>query len=337
MKSILFLFMWLVIIVNTYGQSGYELSTFTENYSELVGVTSLNQGLAWDGDEFWDIPLGFEMDYLGKKIISIGIFDGALLWIDNGDINGLDLFGSFLADRGILTGSSQSPISYKTEGEIGSRIFKLEWKNVGFSDEISKNDESNDYANIQLWMYESDNIFEFRYGDSEINYPELSYNGSDGPVPYLEHNIDTNTYWAFDTTEYIVSGNPLSPELLYFTPQTDTVGLQIGLSSDIPEGTVYRFTPKITSVFEGGLEDFKIILYPTLTKNGRITVEFTSEQAANTWQFSIVNLQGQVLQQGSLAPYENQLTLHENLPIGNYIITFYGNNLLPVSKRITKL
>jgi hypothetical protein len=85
------------------------------------------------------------------------------------------------------------------------------------------------------------------------------------------------------------------------------------------------------------LEKPEIGIYPNPTKDGKITVQFTPEQAVNTWQFRVVNLQGQLMEQGSLAPYENQLTLNENLPAGNYIITFYGNNMAPVSKRITKL
>ncbi|MEZ4800124.1 MAG: hypothetical protein R2809_10190 [Flavobacteriales bacterium] len=56
-----------------------------------------------------------------------------------------------------------SEINYQVDGEEGSRIVKVEWKNVGFYDEFAANGTFNNITNFQLWIYETDNSFDFRF------------------------------------------------------------------------------------------------------------------------------------------------------------------------------
>jgi hypothetical protein len=84
-------------------------------------------------------------------------------------------FEADLIDRGELTGISQSPISYKMEGNAGSRILKIEWKNAGFVGEIGELGTLNDYVNFQVWLFEGSNDVEMHYGPNMVLNPAISY------------------------------------------------------------------------------------------------------------------------------------------------------------------
>ena len=82
-------------------------------------------------------------------------------------------YGADIADRGYNTPISESDVFYKLTGEPGSRIFKLEWKNVGFYREIAEQGTANNYTNFQLWIYEGSSDIEVRFGP---NYtPDFDY------------------------------------------------------------------------------------------------------------------------------------------------------------------
>jgi len=199
---------------------------------------------------------------------------------------------------------------------------------------VSRVGPKNKISTLSAFNY-SNNAF-YLMGTNAIygtNYPPK---GSPSGIIYAKLDTSGNILWEGIYTDSS------------FYRNNKMIGLPDGgcliVGSRYLEGETEYMDPFVMRVNNVGevtsvsvLEKPEIGIYPNPTKDGRITVHFTPKQAANTWQFSIVNLQGQVLQQGSLTPYKNQLTLNENLPPGNYIVTFYGNNMVPVSKRITKL
>src|SRR5690554_3055563 len=163
-------------------QGNYDFESFNEPYEDLVGGISLNNGQVWDDPEF-EIPLGFELKistHQFDKLYIVSWTTGGILSshpVDTGVLPILGLLAQDIIDLGYFSGMSQSPLSYLTEGEPGARITKIEWNNVGFIGEII----TSDFINFQLWVYEGSNIVEYRYGPSQINYPQNSYEGETGP------------------------------------------------------------------------------------------------------------------------------------------------------------
>lgn len=141
-----------------------------------------------------------------------------------------------IVDRGMGTTTSQSNISYKTEGAVGSRIFKVEWSNVGFSGEITPDNISSDFANLQIWFYEGSNIMEFHFGPSFITNPSQSYWGETGVASgiYPDVNILDGT---INGSAYFMSGDASTPTYNFSTAyETYMTGFPAN-------GTVYRYTP----------------------------------------------------------------------------------------------
>ena len=68
-----------------------------------------------------------------------------------------------------------SPISYTTTGIAGSRICKIQVSNAGFYGENNQNGTSVSFINYQLWLYETTNDIEFRYGSVSIQTPSLNF------------------------------------------------------------------------------------------------------------------------------------------------------------------
>ena len=157
----------------------YTLTTLNEPYSNLSGSTSLNNGELWDDPEYV-VPIGFPFELNGNPVSALQFFgSGGLLGAPTADPDVLTAVFPFemdLIDRGDINGTSISPLSYKVEGSPGSRICKIEWKNAGSYEELI--DGTLDmFINFQLWLYEGSNRIEFRFGDNNINDPDVFYGG----------------------------------------------------------------------------------------------------------------------------------------------------------------
>ncbi|WP_127846786.1 T9SS type A sorting domain-containing protein [Psychroflexus aestuariivivens] len=250
----------------------YNLEVDNEPYNDLVNPTVITSSQAWMAPNL-NIPIGFDFNMFGEDINTFYTSEdiGSVTFLinnpnDQGDQNiVLAGYGSFVVDRGYTgdTGppdslienlnNSQSTISFTHEGQTGSQICKIEWKNLGFLLEILFNETNNDYANAQVWLYESDNSFEVRFGDSSTNSPFTYSPSSDGLTgPIVAASFE-------DVSEeggIILSGNPDSPNIV-----TDFESNITGLNGHPQEGLVLRLTPNnLTS------EEFKnlqnISLYP---------------------------------------------------------------------------
>ncbi|MFK7755641.1 MAG: T9SS type A sorting domain-containing protein [Flavobacteriales bacterium] len=199
----------------------YEVSTFTEAYTDLdiEDVTSLTNGLVWDDPEF-QFPIGFEFLFynqstsdlaIGGDLLGAGVI-GNPVGIKNSVNVILPAYADY-TDRAYADGltdgqeGSLSHISYLTEGEKGSRVFKLEWKDVGFYNEVI-NGTANNFMNVQLWLYEEDNSIEFRYGNYAIEDASLVFDGVQSPISALICSLVLNDGEAEGT---ILSGTQDAP------------------------------------------------------------------------------------------------------------------------------
>ena len=172
---------------------------------------------------------------------------------------GIMPFDTDLIDRGDFTGISKSPIRYKVEGAAGSRILKIEWKNVGFYEEGDFYGTLNDFISFQLWLYEGSNTIEMHYGAHQVTDPSVNYFGETGPLVGLADEALSNIY--------LLSGNPANP-LVASSFST--------LNGTPANGTIYTFT-KNNQI---GLSHFdaqqKITLYPNPMVN-ELTVHCSKE------------------------------------------------------------
>ena len=177
----------------------YSFSLINGTYADLDSATSVNNNQLWD-DPSYIVPIGFNFQFYDKMITDVyfGIGLGGLL-TDTFDLNFganyvMPAFETDLIDRGDIIGISKSPISYKVDGTVGTRIFKLEFKNAGFYDEEDSLSTLNDSVSFQFWLYEGTNDIEFHYGPSALTYPLINYFGETGALIGLTDFNITNAY-----------------------------------------------------------------------------------------------------------------------------------------------
>lgn len=295
MKKVILL---MILAIPLFGMAQtYEFSVRQGNYQDLANSVSLNNGEVWDDPSFV-VPLGFNFRYFDQQLDSLfldgeGLNVGAVLSSFNAQsiIQVLAVNGADLIDRGYLADNSLSNISYQTEGEAGSRIFKMEWNNAGFFSELFDDDISEDFTNFQLWLYEEDEAIEIHFGPKSINYPELSYDESSGTFIGLIDSLNIDEDEASFSEAYFLEGNPLNPTFREVFP-ADLDGDPITLNGDIPEGTIYRFARRTSSSTE--IEGLALTISPNPVID-RVKIEWPDNGGAKA-EVELFNASGQLLQ-----------------------------------------
>lgn len=262
MKTKLTLVLSLLFILSSQAQT-YNFSVASNTYSNLTGNTSLNNGITWDDPNF-AIPIGFSFQYYNTTFSTIYITDegtgGALTnsSAPSGVLPAMIPFWNDLIDRGynLSSGSSTgslSNLSYKTEGAIGSRILKIEWNNAGFFYDLDGNGSSTDFVNFQLWLYETSNIFQVRFGSSSITHPSDSFEGETGPSIGFFPSVNFNT-GNITANGIVLSGLANNPTV------NNTID-QLYLNGMPSNGTTYIFTPSSLGLNNFEVNDL-VRLYP---------------------------------------------------------------------------
>ncbi len=329
-------FFFSIAILFVYAQDfPYIFTVDSQTYQEISNGTSANNGEIWD-DPLYTFPLGFSFSIFGLTINELSIDD----YFAGGIVSGypfsqpesplIVVYDADLIDRGILSGVSESPISYATEGEPGSRIFKLQWKNAGFYAETERLETADSFVNFQLWLFEGSNTIELHFGPSNITDPELLFDFFNGPLIGLveSYNFDEDNFEHF----WYLTGNPAAPFLNRISiEQGDTLSQTL---LDTPaNGTVYRFALMTTNT-NNFFAPTSIKLYPTIAQN-RITVEFPEKDITNL-KYSILNPEGKVFKEGEIQHHIAELNVSE-LPIGGvYYIRFYNENRIVAAKSFIK-
>lgn len=237
MKKLLFLS---VVLINFTTQAQtYTLSVTNNAYTNLTGSTSLNNGVVWD-DPAFTFPIGFDFQLYNTVFNTAYIHPDGLGNVITAAPNAANTMptlipiGIDIVDRGFVSGTSLSNISYKLEGTSPNRILKMEWNNAGFLGDLSVNGTSTDFLNFQVWLYETSNIVEYRYGPSSITFPADSFEGNSGPSVALFPLVNFNT--GQPTAGLVLSGAAN-------TPSSSTTTTQSYLTGMPSSGITYRFTP----------------------------------------------------------------------------------------------
>ena len=214
----------------------YQFDVSSAPYVELSGGTPAVTA-TWD-DPGYALPIGFVFHFYNQTISTVyQIATVAYPLLSNhsfGDTLGFFMvFGADLIDRGFADTLLQSPITYKTTGSPGHRIFTLEWKNAGFFKEYFYLADNNDFVNFQFRLYEDSGTIEYHFGPSSVSHPEIDYDSTgafSGLVESLAVNPDVSTGETL-----LLTGNPSNPTVM----ETYT---NVYLNGTIPANTLYTFS-----------------------------------------------------------------------------------------------
>ncbi|VXC33367.1 conserved exported hypothetical protein [Flavobacterium sp. 9AF] len=271
------LFLSLLLLVSLVNAQNYTFTSFTENYNALINPISLNNGQLWDDPEF-NIILPYNINVNGVVFNTIIVSDSYIYNDTTSDIKQIvSPFGNDLIDRGDNVGNSLSPLSYIIEGSVGNRITKIEFNNCG---SYTDNNLSM-YVNFQIWIYETSNVIEFRYGNSSITDSSIFYDGLTGGSTGIT-SIDFSTDDLSNV--HLLSGNASNPTLTY----ANTIEFINGTPA---ANTVYRFTPT-SSLNTNSFDKNFVDLFPNPVKE---TLYFTAKEATHISSVEIYNMLGQII------------------------------------------
>ena len=209
----------------------YAYTKSTGTYTELTGATQLLNGNWNDFSASFKTPFTFR--YFSLNIFdSIELTDWAGIYFNNINNGLFDIYSTDLNSRG----NNKSPISYLSSGIMPNRVLKIQYKNAGF---MADAPSFSDSVNFQLWIYETSNIIEFRYGPNQVK--STSYNGDNGPYVQVADPLSISTNFI------VLEGNPASPAV-----RTSNISSSTTLTGSPANGTIYRFAP---SQFHTGIND----------------------------------------------------------------------------------
>lgn len=309
----------------------YVLELETDNYEDLQGATILNSiGDNWSDEVYTDIPIGFDFEFYGDTFNLLEVNGTFLSFlsdssIDEDTLNVIRPYFDYLTDIEAVISNSQSTISYLTEGIEGERIFKIEWKEAGFEEEITNLGTANNRVSLQVWFHESSNDIEYRYGPSTIPNPELVHRYGTPVCGIVEG-------WYFDESSFQLSikalwylfGNSNNPIIKqgnfsdYVSPSLD------GIDTHPSEGQVYRFTNTPTSTFSPNKNNISAKIYPNLVQ-GHFYVEVDQEILKDETQIIIFNQFGQEILNKGIKDSKEILDV-SNFTSGLYHLTILNKN-----------
>lgn len=218
--------------------TGADYTPLGNNAIELIGSTG------WD-DEIVPFTLPFDFYYKGTLVQNWAMDTyGGLYPADKytaGSIPPIAAFYSDYTDRG------DSRVDYEITGNTGSRIAKVEFKDVGYFSDLQKND----FANFQIWLYEGSNKIEYHAGTSSITEGRFNVSSEYGDLIITGLNY----------TNYS-SGTSPAEDIFHFvgrldnTPKDSVVNLKNNSGATDPtmidfinygvfpvSGTVFAFVP----------------------------------------------------------------------------------------------
>ncbi len=299
----------------------YYFSVDEQPYVEIEGIDLI--GDTWDDPEF-EVPIGFEFLFLGEPVSTfyqVGL--GAMLSADpdiysvdstnlflvyGSDIVGLDYYGS---------GDTSSIISYALDGTPGNQICKIQWKDVGFYNDITEPNPTNSSLNFQVWFYEGSHTIEIRFGPSDIALPDESFHDYGGdPLISIFEGVDVNSYDIENS--YTITGEEDDPTITEINNgSVDDFYYFSSLTSNPTDGRVYRFTTApFVNTKEPGLSQ-KVKIYPSLATE--FTLVNINQQNFTNGNIQLINQLGQtVLQQAALSGVQ-QLDINNFSP-GTYFV-----------------
>lgn len=335
MKKITLTLSLILGVAYSFGQ--YTFTKTTGTYANLVSPTSLTNGNTWDDPQL-TIPLGFNFQYFDSTVSTMFIEDyglGSDLVVNDseaGIIPTLSPFDVDIIDRafdvssGTVSTGGLSPISYKLSGATGSRILKIEWRNVGFYDDKDDDGNSIDFANFQVWLFEGTNNIELHYGPNSITQPLLCYESGTGAVIELFPELNYTTDESGPNVITLI-GNPTAPSVKIIN-SFDSLE---SLNATIPNGTIYRFTKTGGTVsIKENKASFNTIIFPNPANN---FINISVKENNQISQVEVMDINGKLIR-----TINNQFTNIDvsDLTSGIYIVKVLSNEGLISNSKFVK-
>jgi hypothetical protein len=199
----------------------YTLSHSNSQYTELADSESVVINDLWSNNQ--TIPVGFNINIAGSVFESFRLFSNGVLSFDRDQkINFVSLFKNFYEERN-QEGVIVSSILTQSIIEGNHKIFKIEFKNVAFSD-VNSNKVN---VSFQIWLKENNEI-EFHMGMVSLitNEPCI--------IGLLNMNANQDS-----SLGYLMVGDPNSPSAGIIS-----YGQAPSKITNIPQkGSIYTYIP----------------------------------------------------------------------------------------------
>lgn len=334
--AITFFSLSFLIVQISLAQNPVYIQTLQREYKPLENPFSINMGEVWDDpDLLLPIPLRTEFFDSDSSIYIYSFGTGAEIFLltDDSEFKGMIPMDFDLIDRGYIDDVSESELSVAIEGTPGDRIFKMEWKNAGFYDELDLTGTSESFVNFQIWVYESEPYVEFHYGPSNFKFPVETFSPW-SKIPMFTGIVSKLDLETEEIGVWIAQGAPENPELI-FTDDIDLDNTDItGLSSYPADGTVYRFSLRPASVKNIWNKISDVLISPTIASE---YFRFTGNNENNNGKlnYDIRDINGKIHAKGIS---ENGGDVYiGNLPRGQYFVFIQQDTKWAKSLRLIKM
>jgi hypothetical protein len=330
LQSIILSAILMLLCSAAFAQFPYKLTVSKQAYMPLTTGTDFFPGYIWSDTDVFIAPFGFnfKMDTIHCNTF---FSEGATSFESDtfaNRLSGLIFYEDLLEDRGQQTGlATLSPVRYQVTGTAPNRIFKMEVYNAGFNIERQNYSTMNDSVCVQVWFYESSNVFEVRYGPSQITHATDYFSAGSGPLFAYAIDLDTSANGKI----YEIVGSPMSPLI-------DSVRLANGtplgsfntLDSWPSDSMVYTFTPKTSAVHT--IDQIEAKIFPTLCTD-HITLEVPS---SGLYNYHIITISGSETGIAGESTLQKTTVDVSNLPAGTYLLQM-KNSSGSLVQRFTKL
>lgn len=208
----------------------YNFSHFSQAYSSIQGGTPFE---VCDEEILTPVTIGFNFPVMDMWISTLQLHQASMYeeTTTNGDEVGVQFF-PFGASYGCIYPTINSEGFYKLTGNAGNRIFTVEWKNLGFSNDTL----GTQFINFQVRLFEVDGAIEYHFGPGNILQSDVYFTELPGGFSALV-KFDVTTLMPMDGSVCLID-DAENPSMISY----DNAIEEYYLSGDPQEGKVYRFS-----------------------------------------------------------------------------------------------
>ena len=295
----------------------YSFSHFTEPYLTFTDGTLMD----FDSICYYQnlpplVSIGFQMPYFQRFLSSIHVDQSFLLSDNLSTVPGQEILGQLFPFGANYNPNptTNSAARFKTVGQAGLRIFKLQFEELT----IQNDSIGNDRCNYQVWMYEENGRIEFRTGAYQITQDDGYFTFENGVLSGILLYDQSNDVVL--PGSIFLSGAADAPTPFY----NSTVNFIPTVIGHPTEGRVYRFDNTSLGIkMISANNSFQIYPNPTTSK-----IEIKGNFIAPT-TFFLYDSKSQLL-----GKYAQQIISVENLQSGIYFVVAKNSDGLITEKFI---
>lgn len=307
LRPLILLSFWLSVTF-TNAQNSYSFQETTDAYTELTGATVI-KSTDFNSGGFYNLPVTNEV----YKLYDVRFKFGGILTFavqPNGNIR-IDNDSSLIIIDAAFTFldsiDNTSQISYKIEGTSGNQIVKVQWKNLKIRDGAANN-----FVNFQIWVHQKSGVIENRYGASSSSN-QNGFPPTTGPQVGIFYSPDD---FSGIYEKQWINGHHTTPIL--DTSKNYSFRAMEGVP---PQGVVYRFTPRFSTLSILPIAKSALKIYPNPATNVlNLSAEATGQ---------VVDIVGK-----AVLSFSNQTNINiSHLPTGIYTLVLQNGATYKIIKQ----